>query len=618
MCGIVGLIKLSERVESEEIISMREAMVHRGPDDGGVWISSDKSIGLGHRRLSIIDLSQLGHQPMCNEDGLLWLVYNGEIYNFQELRANLVKCGHIFKSRTDSEVILHAYEEWGTACLDRFNGIFAFALWDDKSKVLFAARDHLGVKPFYYWEGQRGTFAFASELKALISAPEFEKKIDMESLWLYLSLRRVPAPRAIFQNCACLAPGHFLTWDKSSQRLAIKCYWDPTKFAQMPALDVKNDESVEQLDALLCESVRMQLVSDVPVGALLSGGIDSSLMVAMMARASANVRTFTIGFKDQVDEVPYAREVSRIFGTRHLEMYVSSREMLEFVPQIPGVFDEPLADSSAIPTYFVSRLAQQHVTVCLSGDGGDEMFGGYGWYNSINQWRHIMQMPRRLRGLFLRISNLLPWGKIQKGINLLGSDNLPQLIMNFNGCWRPIELLQLMPEMNMVSDHRLMQIEGSRGLPFKSRLMLHDLRTYLPDELLTKVDRASMAVSLETRVPILDHRIVEFVLQLPLKMKIDGSNHKAILKKVLYRYLPHELVDRTKRGFGAPLDEWLRSDLRWMINEYLSPTHIKRQGLFDGKIVKSAIEHFLRGQSSHYRVWALIVFQMWAEHNKVA
>ena len=619
MCGIVGLIRpFSRVVEEEEVIRMRDTMVHRGPDDAGVWISPDQMVGLGHRRLSIIDLSPLGRQPMCNEDETLWLVYNGEIYNFADLRSELMACGHVFRSRTDSEVVLHAYEEWGTDCLQRFNGMFAFALWDTRSRRLFAARDRLGIKPFYYWRGEQGSFAFASQLKGLMQVSGFRKELDLESLWWYLAWKRVPSPRCIFARCASLSPGFYLTWDAGQDALTLTQYWDASDFARREPIGGDDQEITNQFESLLRDAVRMQVISDVPLGVFLSGGIDSSTVVSLMARTGVNVRTFTVGLAEsQVDEAPYARQVAQHLGTTHEEMYVSQREAMQVVPQLPHYYDEPFADSSAIPTYWLSKLTRDYVTVALSGDGGDELFGGYGHYLSIPRWAFTLRGPWAVGQLLSRVADSLPTSKVGLGLHRLGLPCLAGLVQDFTGCWRWHELRRLMPDVRMPTAANWPKTPARDGMPMVDWLMLNDLKNYLPDEMLTKVDRASMAVSLEARVPLLDHRVVEFVLQLPHEYKIRNRTQKWLLRQVLARFVPRELVDRPKCGFGAPLDEWLRNDLRWMVDDYLDPERIRRQGLFDVASVEVAVRRFLRGESHHYRVWALIVFEMWAEKYQV-
>jgi len=615
MCGFAGLIG-KDLVQEADIVHMRDTMSHRGPDGAGVWISTDGVVGMGHRRLSIIDLSPLGHQPMANEDENIWIVYNGEIYNFLELQSELKKRGHIFRSRTDTEVIIHAYEEWDLECLTRFNGMFAFALWDERSKRLFAARDRLGIKPFYYWQEQRGRFAFASQLKALMMVPGFVRQIDRESVYWYLALRRVPAPLCIIQNCATLSPGHYLFYDPMRSHLEIRQYWSAATFTESDPLCINENEIEEEFDQLIQNAVRAQLVSDVPIGAFLSGGVDSSLVVAMMAKANAEIRTFTIGFEGRFDEAPHARRVAHALGARHEEMYVSEKEMLEFAPRLPEVYDEPLADSSAIPTYWISHLTQQHVKVALSGDGGDELFGGYAKkYQNIRRWYFAWDKVKPCRRAISGVASQLPWGRMQKAMNVLSSNDAAELLQNVVGCWR-------FKEMDFICRNGFkFKMGQNRELQkgnFVSQLMLDDLTTYLPDELLVKVDRASMGVSLETRVPILDHQIVEFALRLPLRLKIKGTDSKILMKKTLKKYIQPELVERPKRGFGAPLDNWLRGGLKWMIEEYLDPAKIRQQGIFEEKVVNKAIKHFLRGDASHYRVWSLIVFQMWCDYYRVS
>ena len=610
MCGIVGILSPQGKVSPDEILRMRDAMVHRGPDDAGIWISPNQTVGLGHRRLSIIDLSSLGHQPMSNEKEDLWIVYNGETYNFKDVRSILEGHGYRFRSKTDSEVVLKAYAHWGVECLNYLSGIFAFAIWDERRKRLFCARDRLGVKPFFYWQGNRHEFAFASELKGLFGKQDFHEKIDMESLYYYLALRRVPAPRAILKNCATLSPGSYLIFDTNTGQVEIHSYWNPAQIATKERLNGDESDLRNQLHELLRDAVSSQLVSDVPVGAFLSGGIDSSSVVSLMTEVSSNVHTFSIGFEDQVDEAPYAKRVAEILGTRHEELYVSKQQLLDFIQELPKVCDQPLADSSLIPTYWLSRLTHQYVTVALSGDGGDELFGGYGHYSYINRWRAICRMPYALRRRLADLGDFLPSGKLQKAMNSLDFRTTGQLLGNFTGCWRPRELEKLLkccPENRDTGPFE----DGKPGLA--NRLMLNDLIHYMPDEILTKVDRASMAVSLETRVPVLDHRVVEFALRLPERMKIYKGVQKVILRDILGHYLPRGLIDRPKRGFGAPLDVWLRGELRWMINEYLDESKIRQQGFFDVDTVKATSAQFLEGKISHYRVWVLIVFQMWWE-----
>ncbi len=597
-------------MQEDALLKMSGALSHRGPDDTGVWVSHDRSVGLAHRRLSIIDLSVQGRQPMANEDGSIQLVYNGEIYNFRELREDLVSKGHIFRSGTDSEAVVHAYEQWGSSCLERLNGIFAFALWDARTESLFAARDRLGVKPFYYWRGPAGDFAFASELKALMEVPELSKEVDSESLWWYLRLRRVPAPRSILKGCAQLQPGHFLVWRPGTRSLTVGAYWSAASFASE-----KRARPIEEVEETVLQAldraVRQQLISDVPMGAFLSGGMDSTLVAGLMAQAGGRVRTFSIGFEDQFNEAPYARRIAGILGADHEEMYVRAADMKQVIPDLPTIYDEPLADSSAIPTVHLARMTRRYVTVALSGDGGDELFGGYGWYRLVKRLRRLALIPEALRHTAVRAGRALPWGKVQKGMNLLDFQGLPDLMWNVTGCWQPEEIRRLLPDVSQPHSH--VRSNGALHGPYLNRLLLHDLTTYLPDEILVKVDRASMSVGLEVRVPLLDHEVVETMLRLPPSLKIAGDSHKVIVHRILKRWVPKDLLDRPNHGFGPPLTQWLREDLSWMIDEYLRPNRIRRAGYLDDKTVQDAVRHFRQGRSSHYRVWALIVLQMWAE-----
>jgi asparagine synthase (glutamine-hydrolysing) len=611
-------------------------MTHRGPDDAGLFFDQKAGVGLGHRRLAVIDLSAAGHQPMGTDDGMLQTVYNGEVYNFKEIRRTLEGAGHHFRTETDTEVILEAYREWGIDCVRRFVGMFAFALWDNRSGILFLARDRIGVKPLYYYHAG-GMFLFASELKALMAFDGFPKEIDTDAVPLFLHYQYIPGPRTIFRNTHKLLPGHYLTYDGGDIRQ--KAYWT---LPQAGATDFEGSETdaVDELDRVLGDAVSCRLISDVPLGALLSGGIDSSIVAALMQKASPRpVRTFSIGFNEPgYNEAPWAAEVARHLGTDHTEFYVSPKEALDLIPRLPEIYDEPFGDASAVPTSLVSRLARTQVTVALSGDGGDEQFAGYVRYWSTQAMATAFQrLPSSVRKSISRFLEKLPVPWVEKCYRPW-RDLLPQRfrVTNFPDKWQ--KLVSLMGRVSIEdlyrmsicywSEYDLMALCGrgpaptrfeetfaeTEGWPILSRLMRVDQKTYLPDAMLTKVDRASMAFSLEVRVPLLDHRVVAFTARIPDRLNYRNGKGKYLLRKLLARYVPEALFDRPKMGFGVPIDGWLRNDLKELLLDYLSPERLKKEGLFEAREVEKKIKDHLAFKAYHqYRLWALLMWEMWRE-----
>ncbi len=642
MCGIVGFWVAEHYADYRHDLGPAvNALAHRGPDDAGIFLDDESRLGLGHRRLSIIDLTATGHQPMESASGEAVIVYNGELYNFQDLRNELAERGHRFSSRTDTEVVLNAYLQWGTACLERFVGMFAFAIWDRRQKRLFAARDRLGIKPLYYhYDGRE--FLFASELKALAAFRRFPRRLDPQALPLFLHYQYVPAPRSIFEDTFKLLPGHFLLLSDGAVR--VSAYW------QLPAEEnavgigdpaAQNEAAVlDRLDHLLTRAVADRLISDVPLGALLSGGIDSSLVVALMQKTSATpVRTFSIGFAEAgYDEAPWAAKVADFLGTRHTELYVDPRQALEVIPQLPEIYDEPFADSSAVPTFLVSRLTRAHVTVALSGDGGDEQFAGYVRYwmtRSMEKWFTAIPLglrkplavmldrlpPGWVEACYLPLRDRLPqrlrvanvrekWGKL---IAQIGETRLQELYRMTVCLWPQSEIRRLMGR-GLPGSTFEGGFDRSDSLPVLKRLMRVDQHTYLPDCMLTKVDRASMANGLEIRVPLLDHRVVAFTAGLPEGLIFRDGSGKYLLKRLLARYLPTPLFDRPKAGFGVPIERWLRGELRELLLDYLAPARLKAEGLFDVEAVRRTVREHLSGACSHhYRLWALMMWEMWRE-----
>lgn len=614
MCGIIGVASQFPISNSAWLAVGRDAMRHRGPDDAGEWWSVDGKVGLGHRRLAIIDLSSAAHQPLQDESGEVSLVFNGEIYNFSELRGELIGKGHLFRSHSDTEVILAAYREWGTDCLSRFNGMFAFALYDARSRQLFMARDRAGEKPLFYALAN-GVLSFASELKALMADPTMSRRIDTEGLDCYLAMGYVPGERCMLQGVQKLPPAHALVFNLESGQSQLWCYW------QLPELDAsaaagQADEVVllDELEALLDDAVCRQLVADVPVGVLLSGGMDSSLVTAMAVRASSQVQTFTIGFPGhgKLDETEHARLIARHFGTRHTEL-MAKDATADLLPRLARQFDEPMVDSSMIPTFLVSQLVRQHCTVALGGDGGDELFGGYGHYSRL-QWmqQKLGPIPRHLRkGVALAAEKLLPAGiKGRNWLQGLGVDldnGLPLIASCFDATTRK-RLLAAQPGWPLVAES-----------VFKGRVPVHpdllqratrmDFGSYLAEDILVKVDRASMLNSLEVRAPLLDYRLIEFAFgKVPSHLKATVQDRKILLKRLTARVLPPEFDRQRKQGFSIPLAQWLKGGpFRALFNEVLRDP----QCSFDAHTVDSLLRGQDKGRNNGERLFALVLFELW-------
>ena len=617
MCGIAGIIGNQGASDGGRAVEMCARMcgtlVHRGPDDSGVWASEDGGVVLGHRRLSILDLSPLGRNPMAWDGGRLRLTYNGEIYNFRELRRQLEDEGFRFRSQTDTEVILAAYDRWGTQCAERFVGMFAFAIWDEPRRRLMLARDRLGKKPLYY-SLRGGRLSFASELKALVKDPAFPRTVDRDALKLYLRYGYVPAPYSIFEAARKLPPGHIATFEAG--RLELVRYWDPVAIARSERADVSAAEADVALEKLLTDAVARRMVADVPVGAFLSGGIDSSLVVALMQDAgSGPARTFTIRFENPAyDESPHAAAVARHLGTDHHEETCSTSVMLDLTERLPEFFDEPFADSSAIPTYLVSQATRAQVTVALSGDGGDELFFGYPRYFFVDRAQWLLSAPRPVRRMLAHIAAQAPWRRVQRTADVLRDDDRDPY-KRFISYWSGPDVHALAgaaPETPAYSS----AFERLQTLSTVERSPILDLVSYLPDDILTKVDRASMAVGLETRCPLLDHRVAEFALRLPLHLKTDGRVGKLPLRRLLQKRVPLHLIDRPKMGFGVPLAEWLRGPLRSRMAAYVEGPVLDGIGM-DAAPVRRQWQEFLAGRSHRTDVlWNIFALGAWVEHWK--
>lgn len=637
MCGIAGFWsnQCDEATAAQTLRGMTDAIVHRGPDDSGAWCDPDAGIALGHRRLSIVDLSPLGHQPMASVSARYQIAFNGEIYNFRALREALVAQGCTFRGHSDTEVLLALVERHGLAeALERCTGMFAIALWDRETRTLQLARDRFGEKPLYIARCRDGV-AFASELKAIRAHPAFHEQINADALALFLRHGYVPAPYAIFDGVEKVLPGEIMTFTAPTwESRTREAYWSVRQAASFGLAQPVDDDpaqNIDALDALMRTVVRDQMVADVPIGAFLSGGIDSSLVVGVMQAESARpVRTFSIGFRESgFDEAPHAAAVAKHLGTDHTTMYVTAQDALDVIPRLPAIYNEPFADSSQIPTTLLSALARQHVTVSLSGDGGDELFGGYERYPMAERtWSKLQRVPRPMRaaasGLVMAIAPeqwnvaLKPTGLHARGIT---GDRLHKLAELFDAptsttfyrdlvsAWRrPASIVRNSTEPTTA----LMEpFAGERG-GLLAEMMLRDQVSYLPDDILVKVDRAAMAASLESRAPLLDHRIAEMAWRLPAHYWRRDGKGKWIVRQVLDRYVPRALVERPKQGFGIPLNEWLRGPLRDWADDLLSVDALKREGLFNTTpIVTAWSEHRSGVRNWSPSLWSILMFQAW-------
>ena len=680
MCGISGL--LSESIRSDDVLQqivqgMANKIEHRGPDDSGLWTSSAEGIAFGHRRLSVVDLSPAGHQPMTSSSSRFVIAFNGEIYNHLELRKDLEE-SHIsgrerikWRGHSDTETLLAAFETWGIEdTLNKTIGMFAIALWDSKKSILYLIRDRFGEKPLYYgWvgSGEDRAFIFGSELKALCAFPGFDTQVCRQALGQYMRYAYVPAPRSIYKNIYKLEAGSILTINgsdcfgapsrplrpsESHGSLSLKRWWslsDVVKNSERNKISNEND-AINSLEKTLSDSVRLQSLADVPLGAFLSGGVDSSAIVALMQeQASRPIKTFTIGFEDSsYDESTYASAVSKHIGTDHTEMLVSETEVQSVIPLLPTMYDEPFADASQIPTYLVCNAARKHVTVALSGDAGDELFGGYNRYFwGPRIWAKLAWLPYPLRQALGSAIRALPkagWDTISHPINFLipgssivqagdkahklaeslnGAHNLDDLYRNLISEWRdPAKVVRndnddfMIDSPGLLSD-ALPENIFSDEVDNPLSMMYKDSMTYLPDDILCKVDRAAMSTSLETRVPFLDHRLTELAWRLPLNMKIRDGKGKWILRQVLYKYVPKELVDRPKAGFTIPLGQWLRGPLRPWAESLLDENRLQEEGYFYPTPVRKKWDEHLKGQHDHTSsLWTVLIFQDWLSSTK--
>ena len=619
MCGIIGLISRVPCTERRLLSVGRDVMIHRGPDDAGEWWSSDGRVGLAHRRLAIIDLSPSGHQPMHTADGDLSIVFNGEIYNFQDLRRELEDKGHAFQTRSDTEVILAAYREWGENCPARFNGAFAFALYDARRRQLFMARDRAGEKPLFYSLAD-GTLRFASELKALMADPAFPRRVDAEALDCYLAMGYVPGDRCMLQGVSKLPPAHALTFLMDSGELKVRRYWTLPEY--FPREECDEIALLGELESLIEDSVRRQLAADVSVGILLSGGIDSSLITAMAARAAPKVKTFTVRFPGHAkyDETEHARLIASHFGTEHIELE-AGESSTDLLPRLARQFDEPMVDSSMIPTFLVSQMVRRHCTVALGGDGGDELFGGYGHYNRL-LWlqQRLGAIPLALRMPIAEAAeSLLPVGfKGRNWIQGLGADltqGLPLIASYFDHGARKRLMAPGKSLPSVAEKVRQQRIPISADLLQRATRM--DFENYLAEDILVKVDRASMMNSLEIRAPFLDHRLIEFAFgRVPSSFKATASGRKILLKKLCGQVLPPAFDQRRKQGFSIPLAQWLQGR-SW--REFFYDILLNAQDSpFNRAYVCGLIEGQSKGRANSERLFALVLFELWRREYRVS
>ncbi len=632
MCGIAGFIDCKQALGEQApavLQVMTNALAHRGPDDSGTWLDAVSGVALGHRRLSVLDLSPTGHQPMRSASGRYIIVYNGEIYNAEKLRAQLPGP---WRGHSDTEVMLAAFDAWGMEkALQAFNGMFAFALWDEHESTLILARDRIGEKPLYY--GETGNyFLFASELKAFRRHPAWRGEIDREALGLLVTYNYIPAPYSIFKNAHKLMPGQYLRV-KPGEKPVAATYWSAKSMIgdglEIP-LALSDPDLVEILDRTLREAVKLRMVADVPLGAFLSGGVDSSAIVALMqAQSVTPVKTYTIGFEsDDYDEAAYAKAVASHLATDHTELYVTEADARHVIPKLPSLYDEPFADASQIPTFLVSEMTRRHVTVALSGDAGDELFGGYNRYRLAMRWKQIAALPAPLRKIAAKAITAVPVGmydalplsqssigeKAHKLAGALASESSQALYRRLVSFW---DAKQVVVGVKDSYAYGVGENDYPESISEAEWMMASDLVTYLPNDILVKVDRAAMGVSLETRVPFLDPDVMALAWRLPLDAKIRGGQSKWLLRQVLYKYVPEHLIERPKMGFGVPIRDWLRGPLKSWAEALLDEKKLHSGGYFHPRPIRRMWQEHLSGKRNwQYHLWSILMFQAWLEEQE--
>ena len=628
MCGITGFADFSQKSSKEILEKMSNSLAHRGPDGQGIFLGETIHglVGLGHRRLSIIDLSAAANQPM-HYDGL-HIIFNGEIYNYDEVRNKLISLGHHFSTHSDTEVILHSWRQWDQKAIDHWRGMFAIALFDEKLNQLICIRDRAGVKPFYYYFND-GLFLFGSELKSLTAHPGFKKEMNTNAVASFFQYGYVPSPHCIYNYTYKLPPGHILRLDLSSNEIDLKQYWNVYDYYNKPKISIDFKDAIDETEKILSRSFSYRMVADVPVGVFLSGGYDSSCVTALLQKESSpKIKTFTIGSTDKnLDEAPFAKQIAQHLGTDHTEYYCTYKEALDIIPDLPYYYDEPFADSSAIPTILVSRLARQKVTVALSADAGDEIFAGYNRYDYlVRHGKKLRAMPPVMRkavaGVMEAVSSeSIPYfnkqynfhSRYQKLRNLLKDPSSFQMVKSLSQVFSSEEIGELFNEnvVELATAHVSGELLHDFYDPL-SYMMAIDYQTYMVDDILQKVDRAGMSVSLEGREPFLDQSIIEWVAPLPSEYKYRNGIKKYILKEIVHKYIPREMMERKKMGFGIPVENWLQNELRDLQREYLSDPYLARHGLFNTAYIRKLTHSFFNGRKDlHLKIWYLLMFQMW-------
>jgi asparagine synthase (glutamine-hydrolysing) len=627
MCGIAGFVDFNNKSSKQDLERMTNTLAHRGPDGQGVEVFQRQNyqIGLGHRRLSIIDLSSAANQPMSYDK--LHIVFNGEIYNYNEIRNELLKLGHLFSTHSDTEVILHAWREWGQNCIHQWRGMFAITLFDEKTNELICIRDRAGVKPYYYYF-ENNTFIFASELKAIMEHHEFKKLINEDALGAFLQYGYIPSPYCIFENTHKLPSGHLLKLMLDTKEIYISQYWNVYDYYNKPKLSIGIEEAISETEKILTTSFQYRMVADVPVGVFLSGGYDSTCVAALLQKDSTEkLKTFTIGTdSDKLNEAPFAKKIALHLGTEHTEYYCTIKEALNIIPQLPYYYDEPFADSSAIPTILVSQMARKKVTVALSADAGDEIFAGYNRYEYVSKYGNKLNaIPSPIKKIAAQVMGSIATKKIpylknktnfhsryDKIKNLLKNSSPDAFSRNLSLVFNDKELnLFLKNPINIVNTlHSSNELINQKDN--LANLMAIDYQTYMVDNILQKVDRATMSVALEGREPFLDQHIIEWAAQLPSNLKFYKGQKKYILKQIVHKYVPKEIMERPKSGFAIPIVDWLKNELKILIEDLLSDSALQHHSFFNLTEVKKLYKDFCNGKEQNYvKIWHLIIFQMW-------
>ena len=624
MCGIVGFIEKKENLKT--LKKMIEIISHRGGDDEGIYIDKETGVHLGHVRLSIIDLTELGHQPMISSCGNYVIVHNGEVYNYKDIRKELIKYGYKFRSNTDTEVILNAFIKWGVESVKKFIGMFAFAIFDKKRKKIFLFRDRAGIKPLYYYFYD-DFFMFASEIKSFHQHKNFKKLLNKDILPFYFQFGYIPSNYSIWRNCNKLEAGHYLEYDIEKRVIKVFKYWDVEEIYKKEKFSKSENEILNELEEILTNSIQLRLIADVPVGVFLSGGYDSSFVSAILSKKlGLKIKTFTIGFREEkYNEAVHAKRIAEYLNTDHTEYYIDEKDLFELIESLPFFYDEPFGDSSALPTMIISRLARKEVKVVLSGDGGDETFIGYSKYLALYKLEKMNNILKYLLKLITyfpeeieKINEFLPKSLKQTNIKerliklrrALNGKNIEERFINASSYVNPVELKKLLKNYNTGIITELFKNE--KGLNSLEYMLSKDYKLFMKDDVLVKFDRATMSVSLEGREPLLDHRIIEYMARVPINIKFKNGINKYLLRRILYKYIPEELVDRPKSGFQIPLDKWLKGNLKYLLDRYINKNKLD-DTIFNTDEVEKSLAEFLNKGSSAYKIWFILVFQMWKE-----